>query len=371
MAKDVHLVQELGQIIEVHIRNSALPSLKESMLKLNPCALEDGCSIEDAPPEVVEAWRKDMIAHGKDPYEKPTEEVTRNSEKLNIRMIHPAEQKDFLPTHNALHCGSLSLKLMSLIEEAGVALANHHRSIFCTAHLYNALKQLEITEAVWPEMENIIDLHCKSIFANDIPKTPDDIFRRFAYRTGLSRFSKNFNKNETRKMRASTASKSLKQLFENKGRVEDALLQLEDQVSEHITQPERPQRKGPGRRQRRLQPLQLLQNFEKYLPIVIKDMQIDYINLTRSCNRLMRQIRQKAESELGEEYPTMGSAENSHEHVCMCVLVLLLDQNAKAHSVHVRRKIREPFRGSEEMQLAARTFEEFFAQEKEDGMISD
>ena len=51
-----------------------------------------------------------------------------------------------MTNRNPLYCGTILLNLAAMTEEAGVALANHHLSIFGTAHLYNAMRQLDLTQ---------------------------------------------------------------------------------------------------------------------------------------------------------------------------------------------------------------------------------
>lgn len=91
-----------------------------------------------------------------------------------------------------------------------------HLSIFVTAHLYNALRQLNLVEIQSPEFERIIDLHKGAIFANDVPVTPADMYRRMAYRTGLTGNQKRFNQKQSWKFTTGVASASLRQLVESK-----------------------------------------------------------------------------------------------------------------------------------------------------------
>lgn len=71
-------------------------------------------------------------------------------------------------THGPLLCGTLMLDVDVRQAELGVALANHHLSIFATAYLYNALRQLELVDLIWPEMERIMELQVDPLFAGEL-----------------------------------------------------------------------------------------------------------------------------------------------------------------------------------------------------------
>lgn len=247
------------------------------------------------------------------------------------------------------------------MEEAGIALANHHMSIFATAHFYNAIQ--ELTEIRWPDIDRIIDLHSGAIFANDIPTDPTDHYRRISHRTGVTGSRKHFDQKQPWKMRTGAASASLKELIESKGTVENALLQLENQIEAHVSQPESVGRRLKAQKQgrrRQLNPTQLLSRFEEYLPIVFKDMEIDYITLTKTCNALMKQMRTTLRPDLGMDLPSMTGPGDSNNHGYVLMILEILHANSEAYSVHQKKRDRTKFEGSLELQVACRVFVEFF-----------
>jgi hypothetical protein len=120
---------------------------------------------------------------------------------------------NFLTKFNPFMNGALALDLVLKTEEAGVALANHHLSIFATAHLYNALRQLQVIDFQWPAIDRIIDIHIGPIFANSLPTTPDKMQSHFELRVGLKSACSNFNKKMPWKIHPIPAGKGLRQLL--------------------------------------------------------------------------------------------------------------------------------------------------------------
>lgn len=363
LAKDNRLIDEIHQLATLHIPGLAVSRLKGTFLDRYSQQLKGG-SIEDMPPDAQAALRERMIEQGMDPDEEPTEEHNLNAEKLELSPIEPSRQKDFLQTHNALHSGNLSLALTSKMEEAGIALANHHMSIFAMAHLYNAFQQLGATEIKWPGMDRIIDLHVNPLFANAIPKTPSECQRRIAYRTNATGIDRNFERKQPWKLRAGAASASLRQLLENSNSIEHALLQLEAQIEEHATS-QLPFRKKKNNissrgRTRQLNPSQIMSRFQQYLPIVLQDMELDYITLTKTCNALLKTIRSTLRDELGLWIPSSQQSEDSYDHSIITVVQLILDADQKSAAAHMRRRDVSVFRGGAEMRTACRAFEVFF-----------
>ncbi|KAL9623429.1 MAG: hypothetical protein Q9160_002322 [Pyrenula sp. 1 TL-2023] len=341
LTKDQQLLLDTYQIVKTHIPNQAFQTLKQLFLQNNPEG--QSFSMDDAPPEVKAVIREQMIAKGLDPDDGPSEEHKRNAQNLNLKPIRPSYGLNFTMTHNPLCCGALALKLLTNVEEAGIALSNHHLSIFVTAHLYNALRQLDLTQIQSPEFERIVDLHKGAIFASDIPVTPEDMYRRMAYRTGLTGSQKRFNQKQAWKITTGVASASLRQLVESKQSIEFALLQLEDQVEAHTDVSKRTQsKKAQSTRRRQLTPLKFLDRLEEYLPSVLRDIQIDYITLTKSCNSLMRKIKGAIRQQLKLEYPTERHPGDTNDHGMIFMVLTTLQKNQHALSLAERQTSKKP-----------------------------
>ncbi|KAF7186998.1 hypothetical protein HII31_11607 [Pseudocercospora fuligena] len=363
---DQPIIMALHGLVESQIPNKIIPGLKKTMVSLHG-PNQDGFSgsFDDMPPKMRAILRKRMIERGEDPDDGPTEEHERNAQKLNIKMIRANEQDDFYRTHNPLNCGTLSLELTTTFEAAGVALANHHLTVYAMAHLYNAFQQLAVTEIRWPTMEQVIDLQCNALFANDVPKTPADFYRRITYRTGLSRVSRDPSKNKIAPFRTCIASEACKKLLESQDSVEHALSQLEDQIDQRVTIPEAKKiRTGPKKalngRRRQLNPLQLLDRFERFLPVLLRDMELDYITLTKTCTKLLNAIKEALNADLGFGLGVVREAGDSNDHGLLLMVIVILDRVEKAWNVHRLSKSKEPFKGGVELDCAKSVFEDFF-----------
>ncbi|KXT03455.1 hypothetical protein AC578_1633 [Pseudocercospora eumusae] len=365
---DEPVIMALHVLVQSQIPNKIIPGLKKTMSSSLHDPSQGGFSgsFDDMPPKTRAILRKRMIERGEDPDDGPTEEHERNARKLNIKMIRANEQDDFFRTHNPLNCGTLSLELTTTLEAAGVALANHHLTIFAMAHLYNAFQQLTVTDIRWPTMGQVMHVQCNALFANDVPKTPADFYRRISYRTGLSRVSRDPSKNKIAPFRTCIASEACKKLLESTDTVEHALAQLEDQIDRRVTiSSEKSIITGPKKvvngRRRQLNPLQLLDRFERFLPILLRDMELDYITLTKTCTKLLNAIKRALNAKLGFGLGVVREAGDSNDHGLLLMVIVILDRVEKAWNVHRLSKSNEPFQGGAELQCARLVFEEFFA----------
>lgn len=98
------------------------------------------------------------------------DELSQEALEAFDKIIAPASQSDFLATHDALHCGTLSMKVALALEDLGLELANHHLSIFTMLHLYNAMQKQHMIDIRRPEIDLLIDMHCGALFANAVPR---------------------------------------------------------------------------------------------------------------------------------------------------------------------------------------------------------
>lgn len=246
----------------------------------------------------------------------PTQEHRETALKIGAnKMIRYNEDPNFLVKANMLYSGSLLLDVALMVEDAGVSLANHHLSIFGTAHLYNALMQLGICETHWPEMDRIIDLHQGSIFADDIPTSGRDMVARFAYRTGIAAInSRRFHAKQPWKFQTTAATQTLRKFFMANESLPRVLASLSAQAETHelspykVGKPAAGTGKSPARRQtsqRDLTPRQAFSRLEKYIDAVLPDIQMDYVSITRQCNKFLRNVRAQIARETGVQYPVL------------------------------------------------------------------
>lgn len=106
-------------------------------------------------------------------------------------------------------------------------------------------------------------------------------------------------------------------------------------------------------------------HLETHLPVVIKDMQVNYITLTKTCNNLIKFIKSLLESQLGITFPVMREEGDSNDHGVVYVVLHILDDNKKICDIHGRMKDRTPFEGGFELQRARDAFEKFFSTRKQ------
>lgn len=289
----------------------------------------------------------------------------------NMTLPAHSEDPEFELNNNALFAGSTMVELIMCLEAAGLCIANTHLTIFTTAHLYNALRKMGVTDINWPAMNRVIDVHKATIFANDIPRTSQEILRRLQYRTGLTLKTKLTKKTAKRVedallLKPSAASEAFRQALEKRDSIEHTMLLLENQLDDRSMQPYQPRTSlAQSRLQKQRQsPAQLLSRLEEYLPEVLEDMQIDYITLTKTCNALMVAVQKALEEEHGLKLVDLPRITNEGFHVknveYMFLLLQVFEFNCDSEQAHRKEKSKTPFAGGEELRTAGRTFETFF-----------
>ncbi|KAF9639620.1 hypothetical protein BFW01_g11426 [Lasiodiplodia theobromae] len=386
LTKDQNTIMDIYQLTEKHIPYLPVGEFKKMMMAANKDNLAPGYSMDDAPPEVREAIREGLRKKGLDPDDGPSEEHKRNAKKFNLRPIPPAPEPNFAVTHNHLLCGMMALQLDVLNEEAGVALSNHHLSIFATAHLYNAIRQLRLTQISWPDLERVMDLHAGPIFANDVPDTPEKFFARMAFRIGSSARPRKMDKEQKLFLHVTPATKALREYLDGKQPVQGVIRQVDDQLQAHMpavasatnaantTGLSKTEKKSTSHslRRRRLTPLQSVQALQSLMPAILPDITIDYIALTKTCNALMRAVRQRIQEEMGIAYPSLAHPGDSNDHGFLVMVLKILEETKVEEEALQRKKKGEAkaFEGGEQLRLAAETMEEFW-RERAVGALGD
>jgi hypothetical protein len=86
-----------------------------------------------------------------------------------------------------LLCGLLQFRMYTLLQEAGITLANAWGSILYVAHLYNACRQGAYLKDIWPDLELVMDIHTRErMFSGRIPTTPEEYLKSLALMLGAS-----------------------------------------------------------------------------------------------------------------------------------------------------------------------------------------
>lgn len=317
-------------------RDSASKNPKFSTVSMNVHRLPKGIDVRD--PEVQRLLRKELVASGQLPDEGPVnpkhEETAR---KMNVKMIQPSKDLNFLFTTNPIYCGLVSFSILTDFEASGISLCNWHKSIWPTAHLYNALQQTSRISKTWPEMEELMDLHMDTLFAGHLPLSAYEYFIRFALALGLStsNFSRNprnrINNDRIRfrqgangtKLKITEMSSVFRQYFEKESSLEVCLIKLDSLIRNPGARASKKERDASNRP---LTNLQFLAMLEANLPQVTQRLQFDYITLTKQCAKLLKTIRQQLEMKFQVAYPRVPT-EDSADQTLTWVVMRILEEN--------------------------------------------
>ncbi|KAI1437888.1 hypothetical protein GGR50DRAFT_612235 [Xylaria sp. CBS 124048] len=125
--------------------------------------------------------------------------------------------------------------------EAGLAVADVWGSIQYCEHLYNAVRQERLLDCVWPDMDIInANLGKHSFYVGgEVPKTPQDYFKKFCLQMGTSAAAMNGSKRKNTPLASKSGPRGLKEAspvlsmfkaryVENSGQV--------DWTPEHVSQ---------------------------------------------------------------------------------------------------------------------------------------
>lgn len=117
--------------------------------------------------------------------------------------IWPSKELTFYTEHNPVYSGMESLRLMLVMEKAGIALLNDEPLISMTSHLYNMVKQgRNGIKLRWPALERLMEDYKSELFCGSYPTKPDEILRRFLICGGvkISVFSPTVRASEQRRL---------------------------------------------------------------------------------------------------------------------------------------------------------------------------
>lgn len=325
--------------------------MKESWLREMAPQNQMWHSLDSMNAEQREAVQELMKARGID-FAPP--ELQTKIQQFNIETIKPSTIPSFIYAANPIYCGLRSFELALDTEYVGLALANHHQSIYLVAHLYNAMLQTDILKIRWPLMDRIIELHIGTYFAGKLPETEKDITSRCTLQLGFSAqgFARNpRNRNKTTFKHAfrpgmengpqiapTKMAQIFRQYFQKQKTIDQCLYALEAHIQNETAHSQsgsqvlitKQQGKKPKLYHRQLTPLQLLSHIQSYLPSCIPAMQIDYLTLVRTCNALLRDIRSTINAALsissqGVVHPEKTAASNGGDSYDGGLLIMVLD----------------------------------------------
>ncbi|KAJ8060324.1 hypothetical protein OCU04_010658 [Sclerotinia nivalis] len=90
-----------------------------------------------------------------------------NARTLDLRMIRPHKDMDFIFTHNPVYCGMMALRLITATEQAGLTHCCYHTVTTLLAYLYAECRRPKLLDIKWPDMEQMIELHMEDIFSGE------------------------------------------------------------------------------------------------------------------------------------------------------------------------------------------------------------
>ena len=318
-------------------RDSASKKPKFSTVSMNVHRLPKDIDVRD--PKVQQLLRKHLVAAGQLPDEGPVDpKHEETARKLNVKMIQPSKDLNFLFTTNPIYCGIVSFSMLTDFEASGISLCNWHKSIWPTAHLYNALQQTSRISKTWPEMEELMDLHMDTLFAGHVPLSAYEFFIRFALALGLStsNFSRNprsrTNNDRIRfrqgangtKLKVTEMSSVFRQYFDKKSPLEICLIKLDSLIRNPGPRASKKERDAWNRP---LTNLQFLAMLEAHLPQVTQRLQFDYITLTKQCAKLLKTIRQQLEMKSQVAYPRIPTEDSADQTLTWVVMQILEENN--------------------------------------------
>ena len=368
--KDGRLCLELYDMLQVSIVNDLHQLMREQWNKSGraPAAHSQFHSFDELDPETREWLYQQLRARGHKITE-PPKEMKENIKRIGLDPIKPNSNASFIYTHNPLHCGTMTYNLAIRMEEVGIALANHHVSVFLIAHLYNALRQTEVVHGKWPEMEKLIEQQMGILFGGNFPKTPKEIHTRFAIHLGLS--AKNFARNRRptkatmqpwaagKKAGPKFLQDKTSQVFHryfDKEPLEQCLYRLEAVAHDNA----RVESMKKMMSRKFLTSLQFISQVREWFPGAVSNIQVDYITLTRTCNTLLRPIRTRISRDLDVQHPISKGDDSNDAGFVIMVLDILGEASDSQFFMEEVLRSKKQLPGGQQLQIAGEVLQEFF-----------
>lgn len=331
--KDGKPILKIHEMLRVWIIDNPFPALKKRWFAERSPDRNQFRPMDELDPETRHFVMQSLRAKGRDVEMNPPQHILDNAKKIGIRQIEPAIDESFIYTQNPLYCGTLAFNLATNMEEAGITLSNHHLVIFAVSHIYNALQQTGILKAQWPDMDRIIKLHIKPLFNGQLPTTPKDFHTRFCLRLGFS--TRNFARNQRTsqsilrtagnrdgpKIAGTATSNIFREYFNGKAAMKDCLNRLEALIQ--ASEPTESRKKWAARRH--LTPLEFLTQVRDWLPRTLPDMQTDYISMTRTCNMLLKRIRDRIHEKLDVLHKLIDHEDSNNPGFLIMLLAILTE----------------------------------------------
>lgn len=338
-ARDASHMMALWKTLQYWVVTPTFPMMKQKWLADKVHVTGQYMSFDELPPEYQEQVRNHAQATGVTDV-RPPQHLAKNVEKIGLRPIKHAVEPDFLLTHNPMASGTLEFIVALGMEHAGTTLASHHHSIFAIAHLYNAIRQCGRTDLSWAELEKIMNNQMSVLFAGELPTTPKTFHTRFALQMGFS--AKNFARNQRHnngplfapgkqygpQLSDTQTSKILDDYVSGRTSLASTIHRLEALIRD--SERARPTDKRTVKRH--LTPMEVLGRVREWLSATIPQIQINYIGMTRTCNKLLREMHARLEAELEIEHRLVRS-EDTNQPGYLIMTLAVLEEVSKAQII--------------------------------------
>ncbi|KAF4629354.1 hypothetical protein G7Y89_g8792 [Cudoniella acicularis] len=289
-------------------------------------------------------------------------EHEENARNLNLRMIKPNKNPEYIVTNNPTYCGLLALNLVIVNEHAGLLLTNYHTVTTLVAHLYCEARRSELLADKWPEMDQMIEMHMDIMFAGKLPRSANEAYIRFQKLMGLSTTRRpNFHQRglpyKEPQYKALPFSDAMRPFFDLEAPFHASLGHLEALVQSEREKIHHESKHKRRNARRKLTPLQFLMQLIDFVPSQIPKIQFDYITLTKTSYMFIRRFRSEIRRNLDIDYPII-SHDDSIQPLYPDMVLKILQEGKEFQNTTRQRDQPEP--QSPQMEVVARVFKAYF-----------
>lgn len=225
------------------------------------------------------------------------------SKRSNVCWEH-----SFYLLNNPSNCGSRYLEFLLQIEKFGLSITNYQKSMWLIAQLYNAVQQLGILETSWPDLDRIIELHKTTMFRGKLPEDEEQFHKWFLLGYGIkpsrlmthlrsggtvATLRNNLAELDTKPIQPSSASSILRLLGDKTNPI--TMRQCLHQMNLAMEKQESSQSKTKSKKREttrsQVSSVQFLERLRDWFPKEVRDMQIDWVGLNKTCTDLLTRIR--------------------------------------------------------------------------------
>ncbi len=226
------------------------------------------------------------------------------------------EPYGLLRSHPLL-CGTIESSLRLSLRETGIHLSMAWGSILYVGHLYNALRQAQIIDLEWLDMDLFIAIHsAKTLFVGDLPTTVEDCKKRYDLMMGVAveNFARNKKNRGSGKVVHSKAGPrdwqtdspivhTIKERYlTQRGSIEWSVQNIEAILNEANQQSLPQHLRNRWNTSHQLSHMQLLEIFRSALLAEQKVLRYDYISMHFRCLDFLRLLRVEIDEELKSQF---------------------------------------------------------------------